>query len=42
VDTNWTGLMFKVNYSGGSANAHATAYYWEVDQTVKSPTVALT
>jgi hypothetical protein len=39
VDTGWAGLMVEMNYSGGPAKAHATADYWEVDQTVKSPTV---
>jgi hypothetical protein len=37
VDTGWAGLMFEMNYSSGPAKAHATADYFEVDQTVKSP-----
>ncbi len=32
----WEGLMVEMNYSGGPAIAHATAEYWEVDQSVKS------
>lgn len=39
VSTGWVGLMFEMNYSSGSAKAHATADYFEVDQTVKSPKV---
>jgi hypothetical protein len=41
VSTGWVGLMFTMNYSSGSAEAHATADYWEVDKRVKSPTVAV-
>jgi hypothetical protein len=37
VDSGWAGLMVEMNYSSGPAKAHATADYWEVDQTVKSP-----
>jgi hypothetical protein len=39
VPTGWAGLMVEMNYSGGKAKAHATADYWEVDQSVKSPTI---
>jgi hypothetical protein len=39
VDTGWAGLMVEMNYAGGPAKAHATAEYWEVDQSVKSPSV---
>jgi hypothetical protein len=38
----WEGLMVEMNYSGGPANVHATADYWEVDQRVKSPIVTIT
>lgn len=37
VGTGWSGLMFEINYSGGPAKAHATADYFEVDKTAKSP-----
>lgn len=39
VPAGWGGLMVAMNYSGGSATAHATADYWEVDESVKSPVV---
>src|SRR5262245_9348824 len=39
VPAGWGGLMVAVNYSGGTAKAHAKAAYWEVDQNVTSPTV---
>jgi hypothetical protein len=39
VGAGWNGLMFEMNYSGGPAKAHATADYFEVDHTVKSPKI---
>lgn len=39
VPTGWAGLMVEMNYSGGTAQAYAKADYWEVDQSVTSPTV---
>jgi hypothetical protein len=39
VDTGWSGLMFEMTYSSGPAKVHATADYWEVDRSVKSPKV---
>jgi hypothetical protein len=41
VDTGWGGLMVEMNYSGGTAKVHATAHYWEVNQSVKSPTIII-
>ena len=42
VPTGWAGIMVEMDYSGGEAEAHATADYWEVDQTVKSPAINVT
>jgi hypothetical protein len=39
VPTGWSGIIVETNYSSGPATAHATAEYWEVDQSVKSPPV---
>ena len=41
VSTGWAGLMFEMSYSSGPAKAHATADYFEVDQTVKSPVTSI-
>ena len=41
VSPGWTGLMVQKDYSSGSAQVHATADYWEVDQSVKSPTITV-
>ena len=32
-------LMVVMDYAGGPAKVHATASFWEVDQTVESPTI---
>jgi hypothetical protein len=39
VPTGWFGRIVEMNYSGGTAQAHAKAAYWEVDQNAASPTV---
>ena len=38
VPAGWGGPMLVMDYGVGPAKVHATAAFWEVDRTVKSPT----